>query len=98
MRATAFVCVNVDDIERVRINNERLSLPIPESVPDPIYEEETAWIHIEDISKAFTRRVNGRRAIHVFMDDGTGMILLHTKMLEDMLDELFLSLPIPDGV
>jgi hypothetical protein len=91
MRASTYICTNIDEIERVKEENEKLNLPNPQPLPKPTYEESTGWFYQEDIQRACLRNINYVTVVTLFFSDGTYMDVKMTKEIEDMLDVLFRS-------
>ena len=89
MRASTFICTNIEEIERVKNENETLNLPSPQPLPEPVYEESIGWFHIEDVTRAYTRNVNGTATVTLLFSDGTYMDIKMTKDIEDKLDAVF---------
>ena len=89
MRLTAYICSNIDEIERSREESERLGIDQYDHVA-PEYQEETTWLHIDDILRARTKNVNGNlKSIVAYMSDGNMIILKHSADLEEALDNQF---------
>ena len=47
MKVTAYVCSNLEEIEKNREESERLGID-PYDYITPEYQEETTWIHVDD--------------------------------------------------
>lgn len=89
MRVTAYICSNIDEIERSREESERLGID-PYDYVTPEYQEETTWLHIDDILRARTKKVNGNlKSIVAYMSDGNMIVLKHSSDLEEALDNQF---------
>ena len=89
MRASTYICTNIEEIERVKEENEKLNLPNPQPLPKPTYEESVGWFHIDDVTRAYVRSMNGNAVASLMFSDGTYMDIKMTSEVEDMLDILF---------
>jgi hypothetical protein len=89
MRASTFICTNIEEIEMVKEENEKLNLPSPQPLPKPTYEESVGWFHIEDVTRAYTRNINNKAVASLVFSDGSYMDVKMTSEMEDMLDILF---------
>jgi hypothetical protein len=89
MRASTFICTNIEEIERIKEENQRLDLPFPQQLPKPEYQESIGWFHPEDIARAYTRHIDRTAVATLFFSDGTYMDVRMTKEVEAMLDDLF---------
>ncbi len=89
MKVTAYVCSNLEEIEKNREESERLGID-PYDYIAPEYQEETTWMHVDDILRARTKNVNGELpCIVVYTSDGNAIILKKSKKLEAALDKQF---------
>jgi len=89
MKVTAYVCSNLEEIEKNREESERLGID-PYDYITPEYQEETTWMHVDDILRARTKNVNGELpCIVVYTSDGNAIILKKSKKLEAALDKQF---------
>lgn len=91
MRASTFICTNIEEIERVREENQRLDLPTPQELPKPRYQESIGWFYPEDIARAYTKNIHNTSVVTLFFSDGTYMDIKMTSEIEFMLDSLFKS-------
>ena len=89
MRASTFICTNIEEIERIKEENEKLNLPSPQPLPTPTYEESIGWFHIEDVTRAYTRIVNRMAVVTLLFSDGSYMDVKMTSEIEDMLNLVF---------
>jgi hypothetical protein len=89
MRASTFICTNMDEIERVRVENDKLELPNPQPLPSPEYREETAWFHPDDVQRAYTKRINDYCAAILTMAGGDIIAVKMSSEIENMLDSMF---------
>lgn len=89
MKVTAYVCSNLEEIEKNREESQRLGID-PYDYITPEYQEETTWMHVDDILRARTKNVNGELpCIIVYTSDGNAIILKKSKKLESDLDKQF---------
>ena len=93
MRASTFICTNIDEIERVRVENDNLGLPVPQRVPDPEYREEIAWFHPDDVQRAYTKTINSYCAAVLTMAGGDVIAVKMSSEIESMLDSMFSVFP-----
>lgn len=93
MRASTFICTNIDEIERVRVENDNLGLPVPQSIPDPEYREEIAWFYPDDVQRAYTKTINNYCAAILTMAGGDVIAVKMSSEIENMLDSMFSILP-----
>ena len=77
MRASTFICTNIEEIEMAKEENEKLNLPSPPP------------LHIEDVTRAYTRNINNKAVASLVFSDGSYMDVKMTSEMEDMLDILF---------
>ena len=89
MRASTYICTNIEEIERVREENDKLNLPNPQPLPKPRYMESVGWFHIDDITRAYVRNIDNVSVASLMFSDGTYMDIKMTSEVEDMLDVLF---------
>jgi hypothetical protein len=78
MRASTYICTNIEEIERVREENDKLNLPNPQPLPKPKYMESTGWFHVDDITRGirqgYRQRISSvfnvlRWNVHGYQDD-----------------------------
>ena len=89
MRASTFICTNIEEIELVKEENEKLNLQYPQPLPETTYEESVGWFHVEDVTRAYTRNINNRAVASLMFSDGSYMDVKMTSEMEEMLDVLF---------
>ena len=89
MRASTYICTNIEEIERVRQENEMLNLPVPQPIPEPVYQEETAWFYPDDVVRAYTKIINGNYAAILTMAGGDIVPVKMSLEIERMLDGMF---------
>ena len=89
MRAYTLVCTNIDEIDKIRDDNETLNLPSPIPIPEPKYEEAVGWFHQDDITRANTKTVDGKSVATLIFSDGSYVMVTMTSEIEKMLDSVF---------
>lgn len=89
MRASTFICTNIEEIERVKEENRKLDLPNPQPLPEPEYEESVGWFHIEDVCRAYINNINKNSVVTLMFTDGTYMDVKMTSEIEVLLDDFF---------
>lgn len=88
MRASTYICTNIDEIEKAEKENEKLNLPNP-TTPTPKYEESIGWFHLDDVVRAYVRSMDGKSVASLMFSDGTIMDIKMTSEVEQKLDLLF---------
>ena len=89
MRVSTFICTNIEEIDKVKEENDNLNLPSPQPLPLPTYEESVGWFHIEDVTRAYTRTINNKAVAALMFSDGSFMDVKMTLDMEKTLDTLF---------
>ena len=83
------ICLPTKTLFAINKIGDRLGID-PYDYIYPEYQEETTWMHVDDILRARTKNVNSELAcIVVYTSDGNSIILKKSKKLEAALDKQF---------